>query len=115
MSTDFGIDAARLDDGTHVVTATGDIDTQSAPQLSASLDRIMASGGRHVVIDLSGVRFIDSSGLVALVTGSNRLRKAAGDLRIAAPSEPVLRLLNLTRMDAVFGIFPTREAALGSV
>ena len=100
------------EDGTHIVVPTGELDTQTAPSLGACIDAIIDGGGRQVVLDLSGVDYMDSSGLVAVMSATNRLRKAAGDLRVAAPSTPVQRLFGLTRMDSVFAVFGTREAAL---
>ena len=114
MNEDFSIQAWRDDRGAHVVLPSGALDTSTAPQLVESVDGILAEGGREVVLDLSVVDYMDSSGLVAVMTATNRLRKVDGDLRVAAPSTPVRRLLGLTRMDSVFPVFPTREEALDS-
>ena len=111
----LAIETIPQEDGAHVVVPTGELDTETAPRLSACVDRILADGGRQVVLDLSGVGYMDSSGLVAVMTATNRLRKAAGDLRVAAPSTPVQRLFGLTRMDTVFAVFDTRAEALGGV
>lgn len=107
------LEETRLDDGTHLLVAGGDLDTETAPLLVGAFDRLLAAGGRQVVLDLAGVRFMDSSGLVALMNATTRMRKVAGDLRVASPSPSVSRLLGLTRMDKVFAVFATREAAIG--
>lgn len=66
---------------------------------------------RRVVLDLSGVSFLDSSGLGALVA----VLKLAGTRRafaLAGLTDPVAKVLRLTRMDTVFRIFPTAGSAL---
>lgn len=109
----FEMDHSVLDDGTHLIVVSGDIDTDTAPGITASIDKLRAAGGRYVIFDLAGVGFMDSSGLVAFMSAANRMRAAAGDMRIACPSPNVTHLFGLTRMDTVFAVFPTREAAMG--
>ena len=113
MADSLTIDHTSVDDRTHVLVAVGHIDTHTAPRFTESIDAVLNAGGRHVVVDLAQVGFMDSSGLVAFMNAANRMRKNAGDLRVACPSEPVARLLGVTRMDTVFAVFKTREAAIG--
>ena len=113
MADPLTIEHTVVDDGTHVLVARGHIDTDTAPRFTEAIDEILTAGGRHVVVDLEHVRFMDSSGLVAFMNAANRMRRSAGDLRIACPSGPVARLLGMTRMDAVFAVFETRAAAIG--
>ena len=85
--------------GWAVLTVVGDLDVGSAPAFRAAIvDRLPEVDGR-MLVDLSGVHFIDSMGLGALVGGLKRARSLGGDLRVCAPAEPVTRLLELTRLD----------------
>jgi anti-anti-sigma factor len=84
-----------------VLKAVGRLNMVSAPQLKTAVDEVVAEGGTHVVVDLSGVEFIDSSGLGAIVSGLKSLRQAGGDLRIAAAGEQVLAVLHLTNLDRI--------------
>ena len=70
--------------------------------------------GAKLVLDLSGVEFIDSSGLGILLTLLRQLDENGGDLRIAAPSRVVAALFKMTRMNRVFEIFPDIAAAVAS-
>jgi anti-sigma B factor antagonist len=82
-----------------VLTVIGDLDVASAPALRAAIiDRLPDVEGK-MVLDLSGVHFIDSMGLGALIGGLKRARALGGDLRLSAPAEPVRRILELTRLD----------------
>ena len=74
----------------------------------------VADGHRKIVVDLSGVTFVDSSGLGALVAGLKSARQASGDLRIAAPPEQTVAVLKLTSLDRVFRIYPTVEDAVAT-
>jgi anti-anti-sigma factor len=112
MQQTLHLDSWPHENGTHVLVVSGDIDAGTAPQLSESLEALLNAGARHVVLDLAQVGFMESAGLVVLMSATNRLRRAAGDLRVASPSPPVERLFGVTRMDSVFSIFATREAAL---
>src|SRR5215211_5239263 len=89
------------EDGVAVVRAQGRLNMAAAPQLRSVLGDLAAAGRSHIVVDLSSVTFIDSSGLGALIGGLKTARQADGDLRIAAPSEQVITALGLTNLDRV--------------
>ncbi len=69
---------------------------------------------QRVVLDLSGVKFIDSSGLGALIACLRKLNEQRGDLRLCELSRTVRALFELMRMHRVFGIYATREEAVKS-
>ncbi len=77
-----------------VVSADGQIDAHTAPSLEEALDGMAAEV--TVSLDLSQVTFIDSSGLRVIVRTHKRLAETGGQLVIAEPSEPVMRLLDIT-------------------
>ena len=83
----------------------------AAPRLRDQLRQLVEGGSRHLVVDLSTTEFIDSSGLGALISGLKAARQAGGDLRIAAPTEQVRRVLTLTKLDKVLAAHETAEAA----
>jgi anti-sigma B factor antagonist len=65
-----------------------------------------------VVLDLSDVTFIDSTGLSVLLNGLRRLNRLHGQMMLVCANPTVLRLFHVTRLDSTFEILPTREAAL---
>lgn len=75
------------------------------------LDRVEA-GSRKVVVDFAGTGYIDSSGLGVLVSLAKRLRELGGDLRLAGLNEDLLTLFELTKLDSLFRIAPSRAQAL---
>ena len=80
-----------------VVTVAGELDPHTAGELQATLEEVlMPDGVSRVVLELSGVRFIDSSGLRVLLAANESLMRAGGRLTLRAPSAAVMRLLEIT-------------------
>jgi len=94
-----------------VVAVEGRLTATGAPRLRQSVDDAVAAGRPRVVVDMTAVEFIDSSGIGALIGGLKSARLAEGDLRIAAVPETVRRVLKLTNLDRVLREYPNAEAA----
>ena len=101
----------KIDPDIAVVRGAGKLNMVSAPELRSVVVAAIAQGGTRVVVDLSGIDFMDSSGLGALVGCLKSARQAGGDLRIAAPSTQVSMVLRLSNLDRVLASFATAEAA----
>jgi anti-anti-sigma factor len=71
----------------------------------------VAEGRPRIVVDLSEVSFMDSSGLGALIAGLKKSRQASGDLRITGVTQQVATVLQLTNLDKVLRAHPSVEAA----
>ncbi|MCW5699583.1 MAG: STAS domain-containing protein [Rhodospirillales bacterium] len=94
-----------------VVSLSGDVDLQSSPEVRKILLETVEHK-RPVIIDLSGVGYIDSSGIASLVEALQRSRKNGIDLVLASISDAALRVLQLARLDKVFRVYPTLGDAL---
>ncbi|MHC2998409.1 STAS domain-containing protein [Microbacterium sp. HJ5] len=94
-----------------VIRPEGRLTATSVPQLRKAVDELVSGGSPRIVVDLGGTEFVDSSGLGALIGGLKAARLAGGDLRIAATTEPVRRVLKLTNLDRVLRDHPTPESA----
>ena len=93
-----------LDDDQHtVVTVTGDIDFATSEPLWEDLDTRLTPA-KSVIIDCSGITFLDSMGLRALLQAKDRARELDIPLTLAAPSGPVSRVLELAGVSALFSI-----------
>ncbi|GIH94296.1 STAS domain-containing protein [Planobispora siamensis] len=99
MSTPLTLAASRRPDGTAVLAVTGEIDMSNAPALEAGVAR--SAGDGVLVVDLSGVDYLDSAGLSVLFAHAERIRVVANPL-IA----PVLIVSGLTEVTAVEGMGP---------
>ena len=99
-------------EGVDLLACRGRLDMVAAPRLKSTVDAVVQRGRARVVVDLSEVSFIDSSGLGALVGGLKAARQAGGDLRIAAAAEQVRAVLKLTNLDRILQPYPAVEDAL---
>jgi anti-sigma B factor antagonist len=96
---------------TAVVALQGEIDLQNSPALRKELLGWLAER-QDVVVDLSAVDYIDSSGIASLVEAYQTARHQGGHFSLAAVSPAALRVLKLARLDEVFIIHQTIEQAL---
>lgn len=104
------IETHQGSDGETVLRVVGDIDLSSTDQLRAELLPALEHG--TVVLDLAGVGFCDSSGLRVLLEADRRAKAHGTALRLAGPTAPVERLLQLTKAGDVLGVFPDVDSAL---
>ncbi|TEU12933.1 MAG: anti-sigma factor antagonist [Anaerolineales bacterium] len=109
---DLQITEKLLSDQRVVLTLNGRLNAVTAPDLKAQLKRLAKGGHVQLVIDLTDVPFIDSSGLAALVSGLKAIREAGGTLKLAGLNEQARTVLTLTMLDRVFEMYPDAEAAL---
>lgn len=86
------------------------VDARSAPALKERIASFVTAGSEWIVLDMSEVEFIDSSGLGAIMSALKLLGRK-GDLVVAGAREPVISLFKLTRMDKVFLMFGTTDEA----
>lgn len=106
--TTVDLDVRSVDD-IRIITVTGEIDATTAPRLEAALGST-ERGGR-IVLDLSGLELLDSTGLGVLIRAGRRLREAGGWLRLAAPPRLVLRVLDITSLSSELPTHPDVDAA----
>ncbi len=89
--------------GAVIVSFSGDVDLQSSPDARKVLLECVARN-MPVLVDLSKVDYIDSSGIASLVESLQTARKGGGDLLLVSVSEAAFRVLELARLDKVFVI-----------
>jgi anti-sigma B factor antagonist len=106
MVESVSVELTRSDEGGAVVIAVaGDLDIATADQLfRESQDALRTGAGARLVLDLSGVAFLDSSGIGTLVELRNVANDSGGSLVLRRPSERTRRLLEITALDTVFTI-----------
>ena len=92
------------------------VDLEVAGEFRAALVQLIDSGHRHLVVDMSDVSFVDSSGLGALVSALKALKglKGGGDVRLANVQPPVVALLEIIRLHRVFASYPSVDQAVQS-
>ncbi len=103
--------AATTTDGIHVLTVAGEIDHHTGDALGRALN-LTGTPRPHVVVDLRQVAFMDSSGINILIAAHHALTAAGGRLRLARPTDAVLRTLQLVGLDTVIDCHETLDQAL---
>jgi anti-anti-sigma factor len=99
-------------EGRAIVRLDGQLDLLSTTAVKQHLLQTINNGDVWLVVDMSRVSFVDSSGLAALISGLKAARMAGGGMHIASPGEEVQNILEFTRIDRVMPISPTLEESL---
>jgi anti-sigma B factor antagonist len=97
--------------GEEVLPLEGEIDLHVSPVISASLNEMIAKKPKQLVVDLSKVTYIDSSGLAVLIEAMQKVEKDGGKFAIVGMQETVRSIFDIARLDQVFRIFPDLDAA----
>ena len=107
----FSADLSTRDcGGQAVVMLSGELDVMDAATVAATLS-VIAAGGSEVVVDLAGLRFLDASGLAALMRARAQARAAGGKLLLAAPQRQALLVLTAARLADVLPVHACVEDA----
>jgi anti-sigma B factor antagonist len=110
---DFGLVDETVDDTTHVLSVRGEIDAGTAPRLGSRLFALVDEGKRGVVVDLSEVTFMDSTGIGVLLNAANHFQARHADLVLVCANDLILRPFELTGVTGYLTIVDSREKALG--
>jgi len=102
-------------DGAHVICVSGEIHVSTAPEFAQRLSSAIDSGKTAIVLDMSGVEFIDSTGLSVLLNGLRLVTQMHGRMAIVCTNPTVLRLFEITTLDETFDIFADRAKSVEHV
>jgi anti-sigma B factor antagonist len=95
-----------------VFTPEGAIDLHVSPEMRASLNAIIDQKPKKLVVDLSNVPYVDSSGLAVLIGAMQSVEHQGGAFALAGAQEAVRLILATARLDEYFHLFPDVDAAL---
>ncbi len=122
---DFEVSIDEHAEAYSVVAVRGEVDLHTAPKVQYAIERASGTdrepdgetngepnGVGAIVVDMSGVAFMDSTALSSLVRSKDTLERRGISLRLAAPSGAVERIFSVTGFRDYFDVFPSREAAL---
>jgi len=112
---EFRIHEERSPAGTVVLVLHGEADLHVAPIVRDRLFEAVGDGAKGVVVDLSDVTFVDSMMLGALLGALKRMDGGSGRFRVVVSSRELRRLFEITLLDRVFSLDPSRDAALQAI
>lgn len=108
----FTVGTELLPDDTRVVAVAGDLDMYTAPPFEQQILDALANGTARIVVDLSGCEFLDSTALAILIRARKRLGNQEQRLVLVATDHNIVKVFQITGLDRVFTIVPTRASAL---
>ena len=115
MSPEFAITEHPIDGERHVLAVRGEIDLFTAPELKQVLAESIEAGRVRIIVDLTETTFLDSTALGVLIGAVKRLRSRDGGLAIVNIDENISKTFEITGLDQIFTIVPTREEAVDAV
>jgi anti-sigma B factor antagonist len=115
VSDQFSVNSERRGDALGIVTLVGEVDIYTAPRFKECLLELLDGDVERLIVDLSGVTFIDSTALGVLIGGVRRVNAAGGSMALVVASRPVQRVLSITGLDRVFTIHESLEDAIAAL
>jgi anti-anti-sigma factor len=110
-----GFEVESIAEDVELVAVSGELDLSNAFELRVRVEASLRSRDSAVVVDLSGVRHMDSTGLAALIDAHQTVQERRGRLALVVGSEPVRRTIEVRGLDRVFRIFGSRDEALAEL
>jgi anti-sigma B factor antagonist len=111
----FALAHEPVDDRTQVVSLRGEVDAVAAPKLGSLLYELADEGNSGVVVDLSGVTFMDSTGIGVLLNALRHFSIRHGRMVLVCPTERLLRPFQISGLVDRLRIFESRETALAGL
>ena len=104
----------RHQDDVPVLDVTGEIDIYTTPQFKEAVSAAIDQNKPAIVINMAKVTYMDSSGFGTLLSATKRLRPLDGALYLSGCNEAIQRMLQITRLNTIFGVYSTEEEAVAA-
>ncbi len=104
----------RQQDDIPVLDVVGEIDIYTTPQFKEAVSEAIDQNKPAIVINMTKVTYMDSSGFGTLLSATKRLRPLDGALYLSGCNEAIQRMLQITRLNTIFGVYTTEEEALAA-
>ena len=111
----FDIKTEQLEGDGYVISLAGEVDLYTAPEFKAQLLDVIGKGAKQVIVDFTDTTFIDSTTLGVLVGGVKRLRTNDGELSLVCSDRNITKIFEITGLDRVFTIYPSRDEAISKL
>ena len=101
--------------GAYVVSVSGEVDLYSAPDLLAELRGLAAGGAKHLIVDVTGTSFIDSTGLGVLIAATKILRLKGGELHLVGTHGATERAVYAAGLHTFFKLYRSVDDAVEKI
>jgi anti-anti-sigma factor len=108
----MAVETKQLDSGYAVITISGRLALGGETEkLSAAVTALLQKDQRKVILDISALDYVDSSGVGMLVSCLTNVKKAGGDLKVVGANQRIKRIFSMTGIDNLMQMFPTVSEA----
>ena len=116
METTIGLTVTprAAGEGAQSLDLVGEVDVYTAPLLRQAIMDQVEAGTKHLLIDLTKVEYLDSTGLGILIGGVKRLKEQGGTLRLVGPSARITRIFEITGLNRIFDVYASEQEALSA-
>ena len=104
----------RREEDIPVLDVTGEIDIYTTPQFKEAVSEAIDQNKPAIVINMTKVTYMDSSGFGTLLSATKRLRPLDGALYLSGCNEAIQRMLQITRLNTIFGVYATEAEAIAA-
>jgi anti-sigma B factor antagonist len=102
----------RVDDTTQALDLEGEVDVYTAPLLRQQIMDQVDGGVKNLIVNLTKVEYLDSTGLGILIGGVKRLKEQGGSLKLVGPSARITRIFEITGLNKIFDVYASEAEAL---
>ena len=95
-----------------ILDVAGEIDIYTTPQFKEAVSAAIEEGQAAIIINMTNVTYMDSSGFGTLLSATKRLRPVNGGLYLSGCNDAITRMLQITRLNTIFGVYGTEDDAL---
>jgi anti-sigma B factor antagonist len=99
-------------EGLAVIALGGEVDVYTSPRVKQEIVNLLNSGTTKLVVDLTGVEYLDSTGLGVLIGALKRARERDGDLKLVCDNLRILRIFEITGLTKIFDIYRSESEAV---
>lgn len=115
LGLDIKITTHKLTDDAVMAEIHGEIDVYTSPKVKEALTELTDKGKYNLIINLEGVRYIDSTGLGVLIGALKKVREHNGTISIICTNPQIKKIFNITGLVKIFGIYKDQSEALKSL
>ena len=109
---DIKVSTRSIRDLAQVVEVQGEIDVYTSPRVKETINELIEKGHYHLVINLEGVRYIDSTGLGVLIGALKKVREHSGRILLVCTNPQIKKIFNITGLVKIFEIFKDEDEAM---
>ena len=112
---DINLETRKLGNLAYLIEVQGEIDVYTSPRVKETINDLIEKGNYFLVINLEGVRYIDSTGLGVLIGALKKVKENDGAVSLISTNPQIKKIFTITGLVKIFGIYKNEEEALASM